>query len=154
MRAKYPEAFAQHIIRRQTDTISNNHVIILNNMSEDTMYYLSDRILSVEGVLDVIRIPNSEHLGKYKILVYKDEYQKVRKTLLASLHSWFESHVLDDVKPSADTYPGPPDFALLYSDKNSSREETHLSASVNTAMSYASALSDWTFMEKSSPRSR
>jgi hypothetical protein len=150
MRAKHPEAFAR-IIRRQTDTISNNHVIILNNMSEDTMYYLSDRILSVEGVLDVIRVKNSEHLGKYKILVHKDEFQKVRKTLLASLHSWFESHVPDDAKPSADTYPGPPEVAPLYSDENSSGEETYLSASVNSAMSYASVLSDWTFTDKSSP---
>jgi hypothetical protein len=150
MRAKHPEAFAR-IIRRQTDTISNNHVIILNDMSEDTMYYLSDRILSVQGVLDVIRVKNSEHLGKYKILVHKDAFQKVRKTLLASLHSWFESHVPDDAKPSADTYPGPPEVAPLYSDENSSGEETYLSASVNTAMSYASVLSDWTFTDKSSP---
>lgn len=40
MQAKYPEAFAR-IIRRQTETLSNNHVIILNDVSEDTMYYLA-----------------------------------------------------------------------------------------------------------------
>ncbi len=67
LRAKHPEAFAR-IIRRQTEIISNNHVIIVNNVSKDTMYYLSDRILSVDGVSDVIRVPNSKHLGKHKIL--------------------------------------------------------------------------------------
>lgn len=75
MRAKHPEAFAR-IIRRQTETLSNNHVIILNNTSEDAMYYLMDRILSVEGVLDVISAPNADHLGKYKILVHKDDFKR------------------------------------------------------------------------------
>jgi hypothetical protein len=94
---------------------------------------------------------NSEHLAKYKILVHKDKFQKFRKTLLASLHLWFESFVPDDAKQSADIYQGPPDVAPLYSDDNSGGEETYLSASVNTAMSYASVLSDWTFTDKSSP---
>ncbi|KAI2503124.1 hypothetical protein MHU86_11315 [Fragilaria crotonensis] len=144
MRAKHPEAFAR-IIRKQTETISNNHVIILNNVSEDTMYYLADRILSVEGVLDVISIPKAEHLGKHKVLVHKDDFQKVRKILLESLSQWYNSHVPDDAKPAANLYDGPPEVASIYSDGNSSGEATYLSASVNTAMSYASALSDWTF---------
>jgi hypothetical protein len=148
MRAKNPDAFAR-IIRRQTETISNSHVIILNNMSEDTMYYLMDRILSVEGVLDVISAPNADHLGKHKVLVHKNDFQNARKILLTSLHNWYESHVPDDAKPTLSRYPGPPEVAPLYSDGNSSGDVTYHSASVNTAMSYSSALSDWTFTEKS-----
>ena len=151
LRAKHPEAFAR-IIRRQTEIISNNHVIIVNNVSKDTMYYLSDRILSVDGVSDVIRVPNSKHLGKHKILVHKAKFHKVRKTLLETLPSWFESHVPDDAKSSANIYPGPPEVAPFYSDENSSGEETYLSASVNTAKSHASALSDWTFMKNTTTR--
>ncbi|KAI2495318.1 hypothetical protein MHU86_19217 [Fragilaria crotonensis] len=144
LRNKHPEAYVR-ILLQQTKMISNNHVIILNNVSNDAMYYLSDRILSVEGVRDVIAVPNTDYLGKHKVLVNKEDFQRVRKTLQASINTWYESHVPDDAKQSSRIYSGIPEVAPLNSDGFSSGNGTYLSASVNTAMSYDSAVPDWTF---------
>jgi hypothetical protein len=106
-------------------------LIILNNVSTDAMYYLSDRITSVdEGVQDVIAAPNTEYLGKYKVLVNKAKFHQVRKTLLASLNTWYNMHVPEDAKQSSEMYSGKPEVAPLHTDGLSSGDGTYMSSSV------------------------
>jgi hypothetical protein len=75
MRTWHPEAF-ERIIKAQTQMISNDYVVILNNISPDAMHYISDRITAIDGVLALLPCPSVNKDGKYKVLVQqKDNYQ-------------------------------------------------------------------------------
>jgi hypothetical protein len=143
MRAKHPEAYAR-ILLQQSKTITDQHVIILQNISPDTMYYLSDRIGSVDGVIDIKEATYRKDLGKYRILVHKDDFQSARKSLQFGLQQWYVECVPDDAKPRTNRFPGDPEVAPIMSDGDSSGEDSYYSTSVNTAMSYDSVSSDIT----------
>ena len=139
MRSKHPEAYSR-ILSQQSKMIANQHVIVLQNITSDTMYYLTDRISTIEGAIDLTEVPNGEQLGKYRVLVNKKDFSKVRKKLQECLPKWFEECVPDDAKPRADRFPGDPEVAPLMSDGYSSGEDSYYSSSVNTAMSYDTAI--------------
>ena len=80
MRSKHSEAYSR-ILLQQSKMIADQHVIIIQHISPDSMYYLSDRITSVDGVIDLIEAPNSKVLGRYQVLVHKDDFHHVRKTI-------------------------------------------------------------------------
>ncbi len=52
MRRRHPEAF-QGAIRFQNFLLSNQHIVVLNNVGPDAMFYLSKRIKAIYGVHDV-----------------------------------------------------------------------------------------------------
>ena len=143
MRSKHPEAYAR-ILLQQSKIITDQHVIILQNISPDTMYYLSDRIGSIDGVLDIKEATYRKDLGKYRILVHKDDFQSARKSLQFGLQQWYADCVPEDAKPRTNRFPGEPEVAPILSDGDSSGEDSYYSTSVNTAMSYDSVSSDIT----------
>ena len=142
MRTKHPDAYCR-ILSQQTKLIAEQHVIVLHNISPDTMYYLSDRIASIKGVID-LKAVHGEKDGKHRVLVNKDEFHQVRKSLQQGLPTWYAETVADDAKPHPDRFPGDPEVAQIMSDGYSSGEDSYYSSSVNTAMSYDSVTSDIT----------
>ena len=79
MRSKHPDAYYR-ILSQQTKMIAEQHVIVLYNISADMMYYLSDRIESIDGVIDLKAVPNGEKDGKYRVLVKKGVPQSKEKS--------------------------------------------------------------------------
>jgi hypothetical protein len=143
MRSKHPDAYCR-ILSQQTKMIADQHVIVLLNISSDTMYYLSDRIASIQGVIDLKAVPQGEKEGKYRVLVNKDDFLQPRKSLQVGLPTWYDEIVAEDAKPHPDRFPGDPEVAQIMSDGYSSGEDSCYSSSVNTAMSYDSVTSDVT----------
>ena len=143
MRSKHPDAYCR-ILSQQTKLIADQHVIVLYNISPDTMYYLSDRIASITGVIDLKAVPQGEKEGKYRVLVNKQDFHQARKSLQSGLPTWYADIVAEDAKPHPDRFPGDPEVAQITSDGYSSGEDSYYSSSVNTAMSYDSVTSDIT----------
>jgi flagellar biosynthesis GTPase FlhF len=143
MRSKHPDAYCR-ILSQQTKMIADQHVIVLYNITSDTMYYLSDRIASIKGVIDLKAVPQGEKEGKYRVLVNKDDFHQARKILQLGLPTWYAEIVAEDAKPHPDRFPGDPEVAQIMSDGYSSGEDSYYSSSVNTAMTYDSVSSDIT----------
>jgi hypothetical protein len=79
MRHKNPEAF-QGANQYQNHILANQHVVMVNYVGTEAMYYLSDRIKVIPGVKDIIPIKKVTDNGKFYILVDK------------MLNQVFESH--------------------------------------------------------------
>ena len=69
-------------------------------ITSDTMYYLTDRIAAVDGVIDLLEVTNCEEIGKYRVLVHKDDFHKARRSLQSKLPTWYAECVPDDAKPN------------------------------------------------------
>ncbi|KAI2501780.1 hypothetical protein MHU86_12700 [Fragilaria crotonensis] len=136
LRSKHPDAYVR-FIRQQTKHLADNHVFIMNNVSIDAMYYLSDHIKAVRGIKDVIAGPRVLYDGRHKVLVNKDDFHQAQNSVISQLHEWFDLHVSADAKIINARFLDPPEVAPLFSDGYSRGEGTYLSSSVNTAMSYA-----------------
>ena len=80
LRRKYPDGY-EKAIRYQTKLLTSTMVIILQNISEDMMFYLHDRIIKIAGVHEIQPSPKPRDLGRYSVLVDKDLFKVVRNTL-------------------------------------------------------------------------
>ena len=63
------------------------------------MFYLIDHIQALDGVLDVIPSKTVAFNGNYRILVNKDQFRTVRRTLLKNLSSLYAEHVPSEAQP-------------------------------------------------------
>ena len=126
---------------QQSKMITDQYVIILQHVSPDTMYYLSNRIGSIDGVIDLKEVTYRKDLGKYRILVHKDDFHSACKSLQFGLKQWYVDSVPEDAKPRTNRFPGEPEVAPIMSDGDSSGEDSYCSTSANTAMSYDSVSS-------------
>ncbi|KAI2506420.1 hypothetical protein MHU86_8046 [Fragilaria crotonensis] len=97
MRTRHPEAYVRFILQ-QTKSMSDHHVIITNNFSTDVMYYLVDYIKAIDGVIDVVASTSVVTNGKYKIMVNRDNFHRVRKEIMSNLSEWYNVHVPEDAK--------------------------------------------------------
>ena len=143
MRANHPEAYS-NFLRRQTQLMSSNHTIVLNNIERDAMYYLIDHIKAIPAVGEVLPYYTVDTDSKYRVQVTKEAFRKTRNHLMAKLSSWWDEHVPEDAKQIAAKFPGTPEVAPIKADGYSSGEGTYMSSSINTAMSYTRELSDLT----------
>jgi hypothetical protein len=73
LRRKDPEGH-EKAIRYQTKLFTSTMVIILQNISDDMMLYLLDRIMKIAGVHEIITSSKPRDLGRYSILV--DKYER------------------------------------------------------------------------------
>ncbi len=145
MRNKHPEAYLRMILQ-QSKIIANQHIIILNNIGNDSMYYLSDHILTIEGVTDIRPTPTTIENGKHKILVKKEKFHDARTFMKENLMEWYEKQVPVDAKRLDNRKYGPPEVAHISLDDHSSGEGTYMTSSVITAMSFTTTLSDWQYL--------
>jgi hypothetical protein len=126
MKTRHPEAYVRCILPRQTKSISDHHVIMANNISIDAMYYLTDYINSVNGVIDIVASTSVMTNGRHKIMVNKDNFYSVRKEIMSKLPEWYEAHVPEDAKAVNRQFPDPPEVAPLFSDGYSSGDNTYM----------------------------
>ena len=124
MRTKHPEAFAK-AIKIQTQKMSTNRTIVLNHVGTDAMLYLSHWIENIEGVEDIIPYRTVETDGRFRILVKKHNFDRIRNELIANLDQWIEDHVAPDAHPPFGRYPGDPEVAPLFSDRYSRGDDSY-----------------------------
>ena len=115
LKSRHPEAHTR-IIHQQSRILASHHVIILQNIGPDAMFYLIDHIQALDGVLDVIPSKTVAFNGNYRILVNKDQFRTVRRTLLKNLSSLYAEHVPSEAQPRERRYPDEPMVAHLYED--------------------------------------
>ena len=144
MRNKYPEAYYNHI-RQQTFILSTHATVILDKVGSDVMLYISEHILAIKGVEDLIPSSNVEQDGRFRIYVENSEFHNVRSIIKAQLPKWYDTIVAEDAKAIAMRKYGDPSVPDLAGDGYSSGEGTYMSTSASTAMSYKSTLSELTF---------
>jgi hypothetical protein len=121
LRKKNPEAF-QGAIRYQNHILANQHVVMINNLGTEAMYYLTDRIQAIPGVHDVIPTKKVTQNGKFYVLVDKNAENKVREKLKKKFDGWYWETVPDDAKPKNGQFYGKPEVATPKTDGYSSRE--------------------------------
>ena len=107
MRRRNPEAF-QGAIRYQNHLLSTQHVIVINNIGKDAMYYLTDRIRAISGVIDVVATKRVDISGRYYAIVHKENIQIVRDKLTKRFGQWYPEIVPEDARPRPDQFNGPP----------------------------------------------
>ena len=122
--------------------IANNYVIMLNHIGPDAMHYLADRISATTGVLGLLPCPTVNEDGKYKVLVHQKSYHRVRNHLKEVIPKWYDEFVEPDAKAPESRYPGPPEVSPIESDGDSQGDQTYMTISVKTAMSFGSNLSN------------
>jgi hypothetical protein len=73
---RHPVAFKK-LIQTQTQVWANIRVIVLNNIGQDAMYYLSNHINAVVGVHAILPAKFIEKNGKFKISVLEKDYLRI-----------------------------------------------------------------------------
>ena len=147
LRAKHPEAFSR-FIQQHTKILSQNHTIVLNFIGNQSILYLEEKIRAVTGVIDLVPCQSVETDGKFRAQVRKEDFYKVRSELAKCVPKWYEELFPDDAKREIRKFPCPPEVAPLASDGYSSGSDGYMTASIATAMSYASAVSNLTMESK------
>jgi hypothetical protein len=140
MRSRHPDAF-EGFIKAQTQVMATNYVIMLNHIGTDAMHYLAERILATSGVMELLPCATVNEDGKYKVLVHQKDYHRVRDYLKDVIPMWYNDFVEPDAKAPEHRYPGPPEVSPIDSDNSSQGDQTYMTISVNTAMSFGSNLS-------------
>ena len=139
MRKRNPEAF-QGAIRYQNHTLSIQQVIAINYIGKDAMYYLTDRIQSIVGVIDVVPTRNEAQTGRYFVIVNKEDDQRVREKLHKKFKQWYEDAVPDDARPKPDQYTGTsPEIGNVNSDGFSEGDNSWMTNSTRSFMSFSVA---------------
>ena len=143
MRRKNPEAF-QGAIRFQNHVLANQHVIMINSLGTEAMYYLSDRIRVVAGVKDVIPTKAVDQTGRFYVLVDKGAVTKARDSLLKKFDQWYREQVPEDAKPKEGKFQGPPCVENPNTDAYSNGENSWMTTSTRSFMTFSVACMETT----------
>ena len=138
MRRRNPEAF-QGAIRYQNHLLSNQYVIVIDCVGKEAMYYISDRIKAISGVIDVVPARKVESTGRYLIIVNKENIQNVRNKLSKKFDQWYNEVVPDDAKPKPEQYGGIPEIRTPRSDGFSEGDHSWMTNSTKSFMSFSVA---------------
>ena len=84
MRNKYPEANYNHI-KQQTFLLSTHATVILDKVGSDVILYISEHILAIKGVEDLIVSSNVEQDGRFRIYVENSEFHNVMSIIKEQL---------------------------------------------------------------------
>lgn len=135
LRRKYPEGYKK-AIRYRTKLLTSTMVIILQNISEDMMFYLHDRIIQIAGVHEILPSPKFSDLGRYSVLVDKDSSFKVERQILSlSVEMRVQNDIPSDAQPFEDQFMGPARVKPLFNDGLSSGENSWMTQSNASFMS-------------------
>jgi hypothetical protein len=144
MRDKSPEAYANNI-DRQTQMMADTRVITLNYFGPDIMFYLTEHIMAINGITAIIPARTIDIDGKYRLPVHKNDFHAIRRTLQTNLNNWCDTYVQCDLERASRKFSGhSPEVAHINADDYSSGEDTYMTDSINTALSYDSVSSDLT----------
>jgi hypothetical protein len=136
MRRRNPDAF-QGAIRYQNHLLSKQHVVVINSIGTEAMYYLTDRIQAISGVVDVVPTRTVDKTGRYYVIVNKDKSQQVRDKLLKKFDQWYTDVVPEDARPKTDQYFGPPTIGISGPDGFSDGDNSWITNSTRSFMSFS-----------------
>ncbi len=108
----------------------------MNNIGTDAMLYLLHWIEQLEGVQDIVPYKTVETDGKFRVLVNKQEFRRTRSILQSELPTWYENHVSPDAQPQTGQFPGAPAVATINSNDYSSGDDSYMTKSVTTFLSF------------------
>jgi hypothetical protein len=134
LRRKFPGGY-EKAIRYQTHLLQDTRVVILQNISSDMMFYLHAHIMSIPGVQKVLSSPKGHDIGRYSLLVNKDQFGTIRTILKNSLLEWVSMHVKRDAIPTEHQFPGPARVKPIYEEGMSSNENSWMTQSNASFMS-------------------
>jgi hypothetical protein len=134
LRRKFPEGY-EKAIRYQTHLLQNTMVVVLQNISSDMMFYLQAHIMAVQGVREILASPKGSDIGRYSLLVDKDQFEPIRSKIKNSLTEWINQYVESDALPTEYQFPGPARVKPLYDDGLSSGENSWMTQSNASFMS-------------------
>ena len=135
LRRKFPEGFA-NAIRYQTQQLTSSMTVVLENISDDMMFYLKPHLQNIKGVKDIIPTKDVVATGKHKVLVDKDEFTRIRAAITKSLPVWCDVDIIsEDAQPAPGQFPGPARVRPIFNDGMSSGENSWMSASNASFMS-------------------
>jgi hypothetical protein len=128
--------------------MSTYATVIIDKVGNDVIHYISEHILAIKGVKDMIPSNKVEQDGRFRIHVDRSEFHNVRSFLKDQLPKWYDTIVAEDAKAIAMRKYGHPEIPDITGDGYSSGEGTYMSTSASTAMSYKTTLSDLTLYSK------
>ncbi|KAI2496023.1 hypothetical protein MHU86_18496 [Fragilaria crotonensis] len=128
MKAKFPAAYTQ-AIKFQTQNMNKTRVVVLQNISVDTMFYIGPYISTINGVLDLLADSKVNENGRHTVLVEHGAFKRIRNTITQNLDVWIVAHVASDALPIEEQFFGTPRVKPIYEDGMSSGENSWLSAS-------------------------
>jgi hypothetical protein len=99
------------------------------------MFYLQAHILSVPGVRELLESPKGTEIGRYSLLVDKEQFEHIRATLRNALPTWVKNFVESDALPTETQFPGPARVKPLFDDGLSSGENSWMTTSNASFMS-------------------
>jgi hypothetical protein len=137
MRSKHPDVFVR-AISMQTQILSTNRTIVVNNIGTDAMMYLSHWIEQIEGVEEIVPYKTVEVDGRYRILTKLNDFHRIRNYIMEQLPQWYEDHVAPDAQPRFGRFPGDPEVAPIKSDTYS--DDSYMASSINTIMAFDEAM--------------
>ena len=117
LRRKFPDGY-ENAIKFQTHTLQSTMVVILQNISNDMMFYLQPHIMKVNGTRELLATPKPGDPGRYSILVDKVQFESVRTVLRDNLQQWITKHVESDAMPTEFQFSGPARVKPLYDDNS------------------------------------
>ncbi len=129
LRSKFPAAYTQ-AIKFQTQNMNQTCVVVLQNISVDTMFYIGPPYIStINGVLDLLADSKVTENGRHTVLVEQAAFKRIRKTISQNLEAWIVAHVSIDALPTKEQFMGHPRVKPIYDDGMSSGENLWMSAS-------------------------
>jgi hypothetical protein len=134
MKAKYPEAYVQSV-KFQTLNMNQTRVVVLENISEDMMFYLGPHISAIPGVRDLLADTRVDENGRHTLLVDQAAFKTVRNVLNQTLDSLIDTHVSHDALPKEEQFLGPARVKPIYNDGMSSGANSWMSTSNASFMS-------------------
>jgi hypothetical protein len=149
MRNKYPEAYVQ-AIKYQTSNINKTRVVVLENISTDTMFYIGPHICALPGVIDLIADSRVDENGRHTVLVEATAFKKIRNDITQKLEGWIATHVSSDALPKAEQFAGSARVKPIYDDGMSSGANSWMSTSNASFLSMdLTAVQDHQFFNES-----
>ena len=97
---------------------------------------MTDRIRTITGVYDVIPTKKVSETGKFYVLVDKQSENGVRDSLKKRFDKWYHDAVPEDAKPQVGRFEGPPEIGNPRSDGFSSGENSWITASTKSFMTF------------------
>ena len=128
MKSKFPAGYIQAILY-QTLTMNQTRVIVLQNISVDVMFYITNHFTTMTGVLDILPATNVEKTGRHTLLVDTKLFKAIRNAISQNLEQWIIAIVPSDAMPKEDQFYGSPRVKPIYDDGQSSGENSWMSAS-------------------------
>jgi hypothetical protein len=119
MKAKYPDAYIQ-VVKFQTLNMNQTRVVVLENISEDMMFYIGPHISAIPGVRDLLADTRVDDNGRHTLLVDQAAFKTVRNVLTQNLDCLIVTHVSHDALPKEEQFSGPARVKPIYNDGMSS----------------------------------